>query len=68
MQPKLFCSGIACVEVCRRLVELTGRPINELFDYICGVSTGAILGFAFGVKKKQIDEVSQLYRYEISIH
>ncbi len=42
-----------------------GRPIYESFDYICGVSTGAILALLIGASKKSISEVETMYR-EIS--
>jgi len=56
------CRGVVAVEVFRRIVELSGQPIHEMFDYICGVSTGAILAFLLGIKKIPIDDVAQIYR------
>ncbi|XP_076802568.1 calcium-independent phospholipase A2-gamma-like [Clavelina lepadiformis] len=54
--------GLAAVEILRRITELSGQPIHKMFDYICGVSTGAILGFLVGIKKVPICELGQLYR------
>jgi calcium-independent phospholipase A2-gamma len=44
------------------LEEAVGRPIHESFDYICGVSTGAVLAVMIGARKKRIEEVEVLYR------
>ena len=45
--------------------EAVGRSIYDSFDYICGVSTGAILALLIGAGKKSISEVETMYR-EIS--
>jgi calcium-independent phospholipase A2-gamma len=44
------------------LEEAVGRPIHESFDYICGVSTGAVLAIMIGARKKRVEEVEVLYR------
>lgn len=38
-----------------------GKPIHEIFDYICGVSTGAVLASLLGILKMPLDEVEKLY-------
>lgn len=41
--------GLIAIEVLRHLERLTGRRVNDLFDYIIGVSTGAIIAAVIGL-------------------
>ncbi|XP_056429902.1 calcium-independent phospholipase A2-gamma [Hyla sarda] len=54
--------GIVALQTLRKIEELTGKPVHELFDYICGVSTGAILAFMLGLFHIPLDECEELYR------
>ncbi|XP_012669677.2 calcium-independent phospholipase A2-gamma-like [Clupea harengus] len=54
--------GLIAVQTLLRLEALTGKPIYQLFDYICGVSTGAILAFMLAVVRMPLSECEELYR------
>ncbi|XP_061773013.1 calcium-independent phospholipase A2-gamma-like isoform X2 [Nerophis ophidion] len=54
--------GLLALQTLQKLEALTGKPIYKLFDYICGVSTGAILGFMLGVFQLPTGECDDLYR------
>ncbi|XP_075906868.1 calcium-independent phospholipase A2-gamma-like isoform X1 [Nelusetta ayraudi] len=54
--------GLLALQTLNKLEALTGKPIHKLFDYICGVSTGAILGFMLGVFQIPLSECDDLYR------
>ncbi|XP_035379457.1 calcium-independent phospholipase A2-gamma [Electrophorus electricus] len=54
--------GLVALQTLHRLESLTGKPVYQLFDYICGVSTGAILAFMLGVFRIPLPECEELYR------
>ncbi|XP_072242271.1 calcium-independent phospholipase A2-gamma-like [Leuresthes tenuis] len=54
--------GLLALQTLHKLEALTGKPIYKLFDYICGVSTGAVLGFMLGVLQVPVKECDDLYR------
>ncbi|NXH18470.1 PLPL8 phospholipase, partial [Bucco capensis] len=54
--------GLVALQTLRKLEELTGKPVHQLFDYICGVSTGAILAFMLGLFQIPLDDCEELYR------
>jgi calcium-independent phospholipase A2-gamma len=59
--------GLVILEVLRHLEKTTERPIHQLFDLICGVSTGAILATLLGTLHLSIDECERIYK-ETSAH
>lgn len=54
--------GLVALQTLLRLEEMSGKPIYQLFDYICGVSTGAILGFMLGIYHIPLSECEELYK------
>ncbi|XP_057711947.1 calcium-independent phospholipase A2-gamma [Corythoichthys intestinalis] len=54
--------GLLALQTLLKLQNLTGKRVHQLFDYICGVSTGAILAFMLGIFQIPLDECEQMYR------
>ncbi|XP_018574412.1 calcium-independent phospholipase A2-gamma [Anoplophora glabripennis] len=54
--------GILVIEMLRKLEELTGKPIYKMFDFICGVSTGAIIATLIGLRQNTLDETAEIYK------
>ncbi|XP_011489199.1 calcium-independent phospholipase A2-gamma [Oryzias latipes] len=54
--------GLLALLTLQKLEHLTGKRIHQLFDYICGVSTGAILAFMLGIFQIPLDQCEDLYR------
>ena len=54
--------GIIGVQMLKNLEKETGKEIHELFDFIVGVSTGAIIASFLGFHKKSMKEVEEIYK------
>ncbi|GBG71579.1 hypothetical protein CBR_g8995 [Chara braunii] len=54
--------GMATVRMLRRLEKGTGKRIYELFDLICGTSTGGMLAVALAVKRYSLDQCEEIYK------
>ncbi|XP_053173609.1 calcium-independent phospholipase A2-gamma-like [Scomber japonicus] len=54
--------GVVPLQVLKLLEAQTGKKIHQLFDYICGVSTGAVLAFMLGLAQFSLEECGEMYR------
>jgi len=59
--------GLVSLEILKHLEQASGRPIAEMFDFVAGTSTGAIIGAMLllpdenGKPKYTVDDVIRLY-------
>ncbi|KAF0029655.1 calcium-independent phospholipase A2-gamma [Scophthalmus maximus] len=54
--------GLLALQTLQKLQDMTGKQVHQLFDYICGVSTGAILAFMLGIFQIPLEECEEMYR------
>lgn len=54
--------GLATLEMLRKLEKGTGKRVHELFDLICGTSTGGMLAVALGIKQLSLHECEEIYK------
>ena len=54
--------GLVSISILRRLEELSQRRIYELFDYVCGVSTGSLIAAMAGIYRVPIAEMEEIYK------
>jgi len=53
--------GVLSIAMLKELLRRVGEPnAYELFDIICGTSTGGIIAVLLGVKLRGVDEVSRI--------
>ena len=50
------------VIILKHLEKECGRPIYELFDYVCGTSTGALLAGMVFIRRMELSKAEELYR------
>ncbi|XP_054751008.2 calcium-independent phospholipase A2-gamma-like [Lytechinus pictus] len=58
--------GIIAIEILRELEKQSGKPVHEMFDYIIGVSSGAVLVYLLAYAKASLDVCEQLFK-ELSV-
>ncbi|KAE8728676.1 Phospholipase A I [Hibiscus syriacus] len=54
--------GLATVQMLKEIEKGTGKRIHELFDLICGTSTGGMLACAHGIKLMTLDQCEERYK------
>ena len=54
--------GLATVKMLREIEKGTGKQIHELFDLICGTSTGGMLAVALGIKLMSLEKCEEIYK------
>lgn len=54
--------GLATVQILREIEKGTGRRMHEMFDLICGTSTGGMLAVALGIKLMTLDKCEDIYK------
>ncbi|GMI93322.1 hypothetical protein like AT1G61850 [Hibiscus trionum] len=54
--------GLATVQMLKEIEKGTGKRIHELFDLICGTSTGGMLACALGIKLMTLDQCEEIYK------
>ena len=54
--------GIAIVRLLKQIEARTQRRIHELFDLVCGTSTGGILAVALALKQMTLEQCEGIYR------
>ncbi|KAL0363243.1 UNVERIFIED_CONTAM: Phospholipase A I [Sesamum calycinum] len=54
--------GLATVKILKEIEKRTGKQIYELFDLICGTSTGGMLAVALGIKLMSLEKCEEIYK------
>ncbi|GMJ15302.1 hypothetical protein like AT1G61850 [Hibiscus trionum] len=54
--------GLAAVQILKEIEKGTGKRIHELFDLICGTSTGGMLAVALGIKLMTLEQCEEIYK------
>ena len=49
------------IQCLKKIERISERNIYELFDYVCGVSTGALIGAMVCLYRFSLDKCEQMY-------
>ena len=60
--------GIAIIRLLKQIEARTQRKIHELFDLVCGTSTGGILAVALALQQMTLEQCEGIYRYCPALH
>ncbi|CAF0714494.1 unnamed protein product [Adineta steineri] len=55
--------GLVSLNALRRIEDLVGEPVHTMFDYMCGVSTGAVIAAMLGAFKVDLNQCEELYKH-----
>lgn len=55
--------GLATVQILKEIEKGTGKRIHEMFDLICGTSTGGMLAVALGIKQMTLIQCEEIYKH-----
>ncbi|KAL6992747.1 Phospholipase A I [Sarracenia purpurea var. burkii] len=54
--------GLATVQILKEIERGSGKQIHEMFDLICGTSTGGMLAVALGIKQMSLEKCEDIYK------
>ncbi|KAI4295872.1 hypothetical protein L6164_035870 [Bauhinia variegata] len=54
--------GLTALQILKEIEKGTGKRIHELFDLICGTSTGGMLAVALGIKLMSLEKCEEIYK------
>ncbi|KAH7858977.1 hypothetical protein Vadar_030079 [Vaccinium darrowii] len=54
--------GLATVQILKEIERGTGKQIHEMFDLICGTSTGGMLAVALAIKLMSLEKCEEIYK------
>ncbi|XAR65626.1 Phospholipase A(1) [Bertholletia excelsa] len=54
--------GLATVQILKEIEKGTGKRIHELFDLVCGTSTGGMLAVALAIKLMTLERCEEIYK------
>lgn len=58
----MWVQGLATLRMLWQLQERTGRQMHEMFDLICGTSTGGILAAALAMRRCSLTQCEDIYK------